>query len=693
MPMSARRSAGASLTPSPVIATTSPSAAQRVGDAQLGLGRVAREDDLAVLARGARSSSASVISSSSSPVTTRSASMPTRRATAARGEAVVAGDDDDADPGLVAARDRVGDLGTRRVEQATRPSEAEPGSASARVRQARRSSRRRATASTRSPSLAAATDVRPRRVARAASVERPLPCRRRRATVVQRASTASGAPLVCDPALAVDVVDRRHQLERRVEAEDRCCRAPRGVAPVTSAPRRCAAASSSAISVGSPAAPCVGVVDRRRRAARQGRSDRTPAAIARHGSDALVVRRGRRRPAVVQTATTRMRFSVSVPVLSVQITVVEPSVSTALSRLTSAPRRASDAHADAERERDRRQQALGHVADEQADREDGRGRERQARASVPSGRNARPMHDGDDRDDPRDPADLALERALARARRVATARRCGRARVCIPVANTTARASPPVQVVPLNTRSAASSRPAPPRRNRPERHTGTDSPVSVDVSTSTLPASRRASARDAIAFGDDEDVAGHDVGRVDRPLVTGPHDGRPRREVAAQQLDGSFRLLFLNERETAFTRSTITTATPTVDEPVATDNAAASHSSSASGWSSWRANRRTQERAAAARARSARSAAAAGRPRARRAPGVACAAGAAPRRSPHEDRRRERLPLAAPALPRARDRSSIGRALYGARPRTRTDRQVTQPSSFSNSLMSTMTGS
>src|SRR5450631_465913 len=39
--------------------------------------------------------------------------------------------------------------------------------------------------------------------------------------------------------------------------------------------------------------------------------------------------------------TTRIRFSVSVPVLSVQITSVEPSVSTALSRFTSAPRRAN----------------------------------------------------------------------------------------------------------------------------------------------------------------------------------------------------------------------------------------------------------------------------------------------------------------------------------------------------------------
>jgi hypothetical protein len=45
-------------------------------------------------------------------------------------------------------------------------------------------------------------------------------------------------------------------------------------------------------------------------------------------------------PAAVQTVVTRMRFSVSVPVLSVQMTVVEPSVSTALRRLTTAPRRA-----------------------------------------------------------------------------------------------------------------------------------------------------------------------------------------------------------------------------------------------------------------------------------------------------------------------------------------------------------------
>ena len=47
-----------------------------------------------------------------------------------------------------------------------------------------------------------------------------------------------------------------------------------------------------------------------------------------------------RSPSGVQTVVTRIRFSVSVPVLSVQITAVEPRVSTADSRLTRAPRRA-----------------------------------------------------------------------------------------------------------------------------------------------------------------------------------------------------------------------------------------------------------------------------------------------------------------------------------------------------------------
>lgn len=50
---------------------------------------------------------------------------------------------------------------------------------------------------------------------------------------------------------------------------------------------------------------------------------------------------GSAEPSDVHREVTRMWFSVTVPVLSVQITVVEPSVSTALRRLTTAPRPAN----------------------------------------------------------------------------------------------------------------------------------------------------------------------------------------------------------------------------------------------------------------------------------------------------------------------------------------------------------------
>ena len=103
------------------------------------------------------------------------------------------------------------------------------------------------------------------------------------------------------------------------------------------------------------------------------------------------------RPPSVQAATGLMRFSVSVPVLSVQITSVEPSVSTALRRLTSAPRRASAADGDGQRERDHGQQALGDVAGQQPDGEHDavlattgpRRRSRQERTRPPSRRDRR----------------------------------------------------------------------------------------------------------------------------------------------------------------------------------------------------------------------------------------------------------------------------------------------------------------
>ena len=94
-----------------------------------------------------------------------------------------------------------------------------------------------------------------------------------------------------------------------------------------------AAASSIATSVGSPLDPPPvdpGVVALGHRLREPARGLRAPGSGGGRASSAS-------EPAPLQTAVTRMRFSVSVPVLSVQITSVEPSVSTALRRFTTAP--------------------------------------------------------------------------------------------------------------------------------------------------------------------------------------------------------------------------------------------------------------------------------------------------------------------------------------------------------------------
>ena len=71
-------------------------------------------------------------------------------------------------------------------------------------------------------------------------------------------------------------------------------------------------------------------------------------------------------------------------------------------------------HADGERERDRRQQALGDVGDDQADREVERVLERQA-GDEPADRQEREADEhGDERDQPGDAAHLPLERAQLR---------------------------------------------------------------------------------------------------------------------------------------------------------------------------------------------------------------------------------------------------------------------------------------
>ena len=80
-PMSAAFSAGASLTPSPVMATTWPRALQRLDDAHLVLGRHAGEH--ARCARPASASAASSSASSSAPLMHLAARRPSSRAMAA----------------------------------------------------------------------------------------------------------------------------------------------------------------------------------------------------------------------------------------------------------------------------------------------------------------------------------------------------------------------------------------------------------------------------------------------------------------------------------------------------------------------------------------------------------------------------------------------------------------------------------
>jgi hypothetical protein len=118
MPMSARRSAGASFTPSPVIATISPCSRSRSAIRSFASGELraktrwrfeasssAERGVARAVELGARDDANAVRDDAGTP--------GDRRA----GRAGVAGDHDDPDPRPPAARDRVRNLGPRRVEQ------------------------------------------------------------------------------------------------------------------------------------------------------------------------------------------------------------------------------------------------------------------------------------------------------------------------------------------------------------------------------------------------------------------------------------------------------------------------------------------------------------------------------------------------------------------------------------------------
>ena len=425
-----------------------------------------------------------------------------------RGEPVVAGDDDDADARPPARRDGGGRprAGAGRTSRRGRGGRARARRPRAGVGTPSRSARW-ATPSTRSPRLAYSAVTR---------------------SISARSAGPAGAPAPVAPE------------DRRAAGQQRLGRA---LASIHSAPSRsstvdisfspgskwnCARRSRSrrsALRVG--AEPRGG--DEHRHLGRVARSASCPsaatallqAAIAptrRPGASPVAARPLRRGPASgpVHTAVTRMRFSVSVPVLSVQITSVEPSVSTALRRLTTAPRRASP----------RTPTASASVIT----------------GSRPSGTlpTSRPTAKTTESDSDRPAPKLAIGmkampmRTAMAAMNQATRRTCVSSglssrstrsdsaamrpsSVCIPVAKTTACASPSVQDVPENTTSRAWSS-GPPLSCAPAaRNAGTDSPVSVERSTSTPPESSRASA---------------ETDRPPRSRARRRARGRPRRRAA-----------------------------------------------------------------------------------------------------------------------------------------------------------------
>jgi hypothetical protein len=152
---------------------------------------------------------------------------------------------------------------------------------------------------------------------------------------------------------------------------------------------------------------------------------------------------------------TAIWFSVSVPVLSVQITTVEPSVSTALSRLTTAPRRANDRTPTARASVIVGSSPSGTFATSRPTAKTAASA-KVSPASRPSGRNTRPAPT----------ATAAISHATRRtwrssglsSRRTRWLRTAMRpSSVCAPVAYTTPVAVPAIHVVPVNNGSRASS--------------------------------------------------------------------------------------------------------------------------------------------------------------------------------------------------------------------------------------------
>ena len=282
----------------------------------------------------------------------------------------------------------------------------------------------------------------------------------------------------------------------------------------------------------------------------------------------------------VQRLSTVIWFSVSVPVLSVQMTVVSPSVSTDESRRTRALRPAMRWVAIA-RERvtvGSRPSGMSATITPIANRK------RSARLMPPmpaSRKKAAPMAIART-------ATMRVTRSSSRSSGLRSRRvRCARAamrpnRVCIPVAVTLASAVPAVTKVPAST--------------RPSGSTARDSPVRADSSTRRSVADTRsasAGTRSPAAS------TSNSPGTTSTPSMSTTIPSRRTRT-----LTGSIRRSAATARsarcsctnaKTAFTTITVTIAAVRAGSPAARARAAPAHSSSAKSCTKFARNSRTGE--------------------------------------------------------------------------------------------------
>ena len=236
--------------------------------------------------------------------------------------------------------------------------------------------------------------------------------------------------------------------------------------------------------------------------------------------------------------------SVSVPVLSVQITSVEPSVSTAVRRLTSARRAAIRRTPPASDSVIVGNRPSGTFATSRPIANVTAAASDNPASVVPAKKNTTPAPT----------AIAAISHATLFTWRcsglISGLTRCDSAAirpscVLIAVANTTASASPAVHRVPANTTSSDSSSDAVRATASALRTTGCDSPVSAAMSSSSEPAIKRASARQTVTLGEQHHVPRNECRRRNLLLVVVPAHPRVRREQLLERLGGALGLELL----------------------------------------------------------------------------------------------------------------------------------------------------